>query len=87
VARTKGSSIAKEMRGNLTAEAERKKAQVDAQIAEKLAEAKARIAQSKAMASVGEIAADTAGAIVARLIGKEVSKDEVQRALVQRAAE
>ena len=39
------------------------------------------------MASVGEIAADTAGAIVARLIGKEVTKDEVQRALMQRAAE
>ena len=55
----------------------------------RLAEAEARIAQSKtrAMARVGEIAADTAAAIVARLIGKEVSKDEVQRALVQRAAE
>jgi F0F1-type ATP synthase membrane subunit b/b' len=39
------------------------------------------------MARVGEIAADTAAAIVAKLIGKEVSKDEVQRALVQRAAE
>ncbi len=39
------------------------------------------------MAGVGEIAGDTAGAIVAKLIGKEVSKDEVQRALMQRAAE
>jgi hypothetical protein len=28
-----------------------------------------------------------AGAIVSRLIGKEVSKDEVKKALVQRAAE
>jgi hypothetical protein len=39
------------------------------------------------MAGVGEIAADTAGAIVGRLIGKEVSKDEVQRVLMQCAAE
>ena len=39
------------------------------------------------MAGLGEIAADTAGAIVGRLTGKEVSKDEVQRALMQRAAE
>ena len=88
-ARTKAGAIAKGMREELAAEVESEKAQMDAQIAQKLAEAEARIAQGKAraMASVGEIAAETAGAIVARLIGKEVSKDEVQRALMQRAAE
>ena len=88
-ARTKASAIAKEMRDELVAEIDSERARVDAQISQKLAEAEARIAQSKAraMASVGEIAADTAGAIVARLIGKKVTKDEVQRALMQRAAE
>ena len=77
------------MRDELAAEVDNERAKVDAQISQKLTEAEARIAQSKAktMASVGEIAADTAGAIVARLIGKEVSKDEVKRALMQRAAE
>ena len=39
------------------------------------------------MASVSDIAADTASAVVGKLLGKEVTKDEVQRALLQRAAE
>jgi hypothetical protein len=41
----------------------------------------------KALESVSDIAGEVAGAIIVRLIGKEVSKDEVQKALVQRAAE
>jgi F-type H+-transporting ATPase subunit b len=88
-ARTRASAIAKTVRDELAAEIDGERAKVEAQIAGKITEAETRIAQSKAraMASVGEIAADTAGAIVARLIGKEVSKDEVQRALMQRAAE
>jgi F-type H+-transporting ATPase subunit b len=88
-AHNRASAIAKDMRDTLAAEVDAERAKVEAQIAATLADAEARIAQSKAraMASVGEIAADTAGAIVARLIGKEVSKDEVQRALMQRAAE
>jgi hypothetical protein len=47
-----------------------------------------RIAQTKAgaLAGVGEIAGELAGAIVARLSGREVSKDEVARALVNRQA-
>jgi F-type H+-transporting ATPase subunit b len=85
----KAGAIAKDVRDRLAAEVDAERAKAEAQIAGKLADAEARIAQSKAvaMARVGEIAADTAGAIVARLIGKEVSKDEVQRALLQRAAE
>ena len=77
------------MHGRLAAEIDKERAKVDAEIARRLADAEARIAQSKAraMAGVGEIAGDTAGAIVARLLGKEPSKDEVQRALMQRAAE
>lgn len=88
-ARARASAIGKEMHDRLAAEIDKERAKVDAEIARKLADAEARIAQSKtrAMAGVGEIAGDTAGAIVARLLGREVSKDEVRRALVQRAAE
>jgi F-type H+-transporting ATPase subunit b len=88
-ARAQASSIAKGMRDKLTAEVDKERAKVEAQIAAKVAEAESRIidTKSKALASVGDIAGEIAGAIVARLIGKEVSKDEVQRALVQRAAE
>lgn len=88
-ARTKANAIAKGMRDKLTAEVDKERAKVDAAITAKLAEAERRIADTKAraLASVGDIASEVAGAIVSRLIGKEVSKDEVQRALVQRAAE
>jgi F-type H+-transporting ATPase subunit b len=88
-ARARASAIGKDMHDRLAAELDKERARVDAEIGQKLADAEGRIAQSKAraMAGVGEIAGDTAGAIVARLLGKEVSKDEVQRALMQRAAE
>lgn len=88
-ARTRAHALARETREGLTAEVEKERAAVETQIAAKLADAEARIAQSKAkaMGSVGEIAAETAGAVVAKLLGKEVSNDEVKRALVQRAAE
>ena len=88
-ARAKAGTIAKTMRDKLTAEVDKERAKVEAQIAAKLAEAESRIAatKSKALASVGEIASEVAGVIVTRLIGKDVTKDEVKRALVQRAAE
>jgi F-type H+-transporting ATPase subunit b len=88
-AHTKASGIAKDIRDKLAAELDAERSKVEAEIAAKTSAAEARIAQSKAsaMARVNEIAADTAGAIVARLTGREVSKDEVQRALMQRAAE
>jgi F-type H+-transporting ATPase subunit b len=88
-ARSKASAIAKGMRDELAAEIEDERGKLEAQIAHKVAEAEARIAQTKsrALASVNEIAADTAGAIVAKLLGSEVSKDEVRKALIQRAAE
>jgi F-type H+-transporting ATPase subunit b len=88
-ARAKSNAMAKSMRDKLTAEVDKERAKVDAAIAAKLSEAERRIADTKAKAlgSVGDIAGDVAGAIVARLIGKEVSKDEVKKALVQRAAE
>jgi F-type H+-transporting ATPase subunit b len=88
-AREKASAIAKDLREKLAAEAEDAGAKHDALISQKLAEAEQRIAQSKAraVASLHEIAPDIVGAIVARLIGIEVGKDELQRMLMQRAAE
>ena len=88
-ARAKGNAIAKGMREELSAEVDKQRVAVEARIAQKLADAEAQIAQSKAkaMASVNDIATDTAAAVVAKLLGKEVPRDEVQRALVQRAAE
>jgi F-type H+-transporting ATPase subunit b len=88
-ARARAGAIGRETHDRLTAEIDKERAKVDADIARRLADAEARIAQSKAraMAGVNEIAGDTAGAIVVRLLGKEVSKDEVRRALMQRAAE
>lgn len=88
-ARSRANALAKDIRDKLSTEVEKERSAVDAQISAKLADAEARIAQSKAkaMANVTDIAADTAGAVVAKLIGKDVSKDEVRQALTQRAAE
>jgi F-type H+-transporting ATPase subunit b len=88
-ARAKASAMAKGLRDKLAAEAEVERAKHDALISQKLAEAERRIAQSKARAIAGihEVAADIAGAIVARLLETEVSKEELQQALMQRAAE
>jgi F-type H+-transporting ATPase subunit b len=88
-ARAKAGGVAKDIHARLTAEMDAERAKLEAEIAAKVAEAEDRIAQGRdrAMAGVGEIAGETAGAIVARLIGREVSQDEVKRALMQRAAE
>jgi F-type H+-transporting ATPase subunit b len=88
-ARAQAGSIVKTMRDKLSDEAGKERAKVDAQIAAKLAEAETRIAETKsrALASVGDIASEVAGTIVTRLIGAEPTKDEVKRALLQRAAE
>lgn len=82
-ARANASGIAKETRDKLGAESDKEKTAIDKQIAAKLAEAEARISDTKrkALASVGEVAADTAGAVVKQLIGADVSADEVKRAL------
>ena len=71
------------MRDGLAAEVDKERARVEAQIAQKVAEAEARIEQTKsrALASVNDIATETAGAIVKKLIGADVSQDELQKAL------
>jgi F-type H+-transporting ATPase subunit b len=88
-ARAKAGAIAKGLRDALTGEVDKERAKVEALTAAKLADAERRIAdtKAKALASVGDIASEVAGVVVARLIGTEPTKDEVKRALVQRAAE
>ena len=77
------------MRDKLTAEVDKERTKVEAQIARQARRSRGRIAETKsrALASVSDIASEVAGVIVTRLIGTEVTKDEVQKALVQRAAE
>jgi F-type H+-transporting ATPase subunit b len=88
-ARTKAGTIAKTVRDKLTGEVEKERVKVEEAIAAQLVDAERRIAdtKAKALANVGDIAGEVAGAIVTRLIGKDVSKDEVQKALAMRAAE
>lgn len=88
-ARTKANTIAKAIRDKVTVEIDAEWAKADAEIATELAHAERRIAEAKEkeLAKVGDIATDVAGAIVARLIGKDVIKEDVRRALAQHAAE
>jgi F-type H+-transporting ATPase subunit b len=87
-ARSKASTMAKEVRDKLAADSDKERAAVESQLAAKLAEAEGRIAatKSKALTSVDEIAADTASAVVSKLLGEEVSPAEVKKVL-QPAAE
>jgi len=82
-ARAKSSAIAREQRDKLSAETERERAEADAKVQATIAEAEARISdmKGKALASVNDIAAETASAIVSKLIGEEVSADDVRQAL------
>ncbi len=87
-ARGKASSMAKDMRDKLAAETDKERASVEGQLSTKLADAEARIAatKNKALASVNEIAAETASAVVSKLLGEDVSPAEVKKVL-QPAAE
>ncbi|MFV0294985.1 MAG: ATP F0F1 synthase subunit B, partial [Hyphomicrobiaceae bacterium] len=80
-ARSKAQGMAKDMRDKLANEMESARRSVDETNAAKLAETEARIAEtkSKALASVNDLAADTASAIVERLIGQPVSAEDVQK--------
>ncbi len=81
-ARGRAQAIAKETRDRLAAEAEAARHKVDAELNAKLAATEQQIAETKtrALAGVNQIAADTAGAIVAKLIGQDPTPDELKRA-------
>jgi len=82
-ARGKASGIAKETRERLAGESDKEKASSEKQLAAKLADAEVRITatKQKALASVNDVAAETAGAVVKQLIGADVSPEEVKRAM------
>ncbi len=82
-ARAHAQAIANETRDKHAAEAAATNQKLEAQLHEKLAAAEQSIAstRSAAMANVGGIAADTASAIVQRLIGTTPSADEVTAAV------
>jgi F-type H+-transporting ATPase subunit b len=88
-ARAKASGIAKETREMLAKDTEAQKAKVESQISVKLAEAEKRIGdtKSKALSAVNDIAADTAVAVVSKLIGHDVSIADVKKALAGAAGE
>ena len=86
-ARSNASGIAREERETLNAEVTAEQAKVEDQISAKLAEAETRIDETKkkALSGVNTIAADTAVAIVSKLLGQDISIDEAKRALPTRS--
>jgi len=75
-AKAKASAIAQETRDALGAETDRERIKVEASLSEKAKEAEARIAKTKqkAVANIKEVAAETAQAVVQKLIGAKVTK-------------
>ena len=88
-ARIKANEMAKAIRDKITAQAGQELIKAEAELAAKLTDAEKRIAEAKAnaLAGVADVASDVAAAIVTRLLGQEVSKDEMKRALMPEAAE
>jgi F-type H+-transporting ATPase subunit b len=82
-ARSRAQALANETREKLNAEAEQARRRLETELNAKLAKAEETIAATKtaAMAHVHGIAADTAGAIVERLIGAAPSPTAVQAAV------
>jgi F-type H+-transporting ATPase subunit b len=82
-ARGNAHAIAKETRERLASEVDQERSRVEGQINAKLTEAETRIAatKDKALQSVGDIATETARAVVARLLGQDVSADEAKAAV------
>jgi F-type H+-transporting ATPase subunit b len=82
-ARAGAFTIAAEARGSAKQEANARQAEVEAKLDVKLADAEKRIAdvKAKALADVGEIAAEAAEAVVQRLLGKKPTTAELRDAL------
>ncbi len=85
----RANGIARDMREKLAGETNAERQKVEDELAAKLAEAESRITEMKtqAMAQVNDIAADTAGEVVRKLIGVDVNADEVRAAVQQPAGE
>ncbi len=82
-AKGKAGDIAKATRDRLAAETDAEKIKAETEIATSAAAAEARItaSKSKALASVNDIASDTVAAIVGKLTGSSVAKDDAVKAV------
>jgi F-type H+-transporting ATPase subunit b len=82
-ARVQAQTVANTVRQQKSVEADEARTRLEAQLRERLAAAEQSIAtaRSAAMANVKTIAADSAAAIVERLIGRTPSKEEIAAAL------
>lgn len=82
-ARGRAQGIVKETRDRQAAELETARQRADAENAARLGQIEAQIAtnKAKALANVDDIAVETAGAIVGRLIGEDVATAEIKSAV------
>jgi len=82
-AKARAQTIARQARDEMTRDIEGQRAEVDQTIALQMADAEKRINAMKeaALSHVGEIATDTAEALLARLLGKTVNRLELQSAV------
>jgi F-type H+-transporting ATPase subunit b len=78
-AKARAQGIARTSREAMTTEIEKQRAEIDAQINGRMAEAEQRITVLKdaAVSHISEIAIDAADALVARFLGKPVSRPEL----------
>lgn len=85
-AKSKAQGIADETRSEMKAELDKKRTDIEEDLADKVAVAEARIAKTKqaALEHVGEIATETAQVLVAQMIGKVTVK--AARAAVAKAS-
>lgn len=83
VARANANDIGHKAREKAKAAAEAKREAADASLAEKMAEAEAKITKirSKAMGEVGTIASDVTSSIVKELIGGNLGKSDISKAI------
>ena len=84
-ARSRSQELANETRNRVKAEQEGKRKTLETELDDKLKVAELRIAETKAgaMANVGQIATDTAAAIVEHLTGKPANQDQIARAIAE----
>ena len=88
-ARGNAGAIAKQNRDRLAGEVDVERSRIEQQVAARLVDAERRIAgmKAKALAQVGQIAAETAGAVVTRLTGLTATAEEIRRAMAPGAGE
>ena len=84
-ARAKANAIAQDNRNKLTGEIDAERAKLDAALGAKIADAEKKIAASKAkaLADVGDVAADIAASIVSEITGAKVTKAAVAEAVAK----